>query len=146
MSGNFEIRRRPLEEGDGEMSASAERSEGTNPKTGPAFYLAVNGRKVEGSEAAREGLRKAAPPLPRPFPQAARFSQSPESRFASGALSPAHCQYAQRFPSQVHDQDQQKPRGDLCRELERERNGAEPPFVPGHPRCWLVGVAQATGV
>jgi len=34
MSGNFEIRRRPLEEGDGEMSASAERSEGTNPKTG----------------------------------------------------------------------------------------------------------------
>src|SRR2546430_8591849 len=56
-----------------------------------------------GSEAAREGLRKAAPPLPRPFPQAARFSPSPESRFASGALSPAHCQYAQRFPSQVQD-------------------------------------------
>src|SRR2546423_2392369 len=85
-----------------------------------------------GSEAAREGLRKAAPPLPRPFPQAARFSQSPESRFASGALSPAHCQYAQRFPSQVHDQDQQKPRGDLCRELERasETGLVEPGTLP----------------
>jgi len=68
------------------------------------FAVLSDGQKV----AAEEGLAEAAPPLLRPFPQAARFAQSPESRFASSALASAHGQCAPRFPSQVHDQDQQK--------------------------------------
>ncbi len=45
----------------------------------------------------------------------------------ASSLSSAPGQYTQGFPTQVHDQDEQKPRGNLCRGLESERNGAEPP-------------------
>jgi putative transposase len=110
------------------------------------FAVLSNGPKVEAPKPLGKGLHRLRRLSRAHFPQAARFAQSPESRFASRALSSAHGQYTQRFPSQVHDQDQQKPRGDLCRGLEREGNDAEPPSVPGHPRCGLVGDAAATGV
>ena len=99
-------------------SSAAERGSGRHRPGADHFRRVIQRAEGRGSEAAGEGLAQAAPPLPCLFPQAARFSQSPESRFASSALSSAHGQYTQRFPAQVHDQDQQKPRGDLGRGLE----------------------------